>query len=306
MKLPPVGIVGAGAVGSALARRLVERGYRVEAILSRRSADAQALADRVGASAAGSLRAGTEIPPSVQLVVVCVSDDAIESVANALAAHDHSWHDTVVAHTSGARGADILSPLSEQGAERLSFHPLQTFPSDASPSAFEDIVVGIEGTDRAQALGETLAWALGANPIRLTAEDKARYHSAAVLASNGLVALMSVVRELFATAEVSSPLDLVAPLVEQTVANVRESSPEEVLTGPVARGDVETVETHLEELARTAPHVVPVYVALSKEMTRIAERGGQITPEQAESLRNTLQRALKTSTTGTNSRTPLH
>lgn len=303
---PPVALVGAGAVGSVLARRLVDSGYRIETVLSRRSTDAQALADRVGASAAGSLDEG--VPPSVRLVMVCVPDDAIRSVAKSLASLDHPWHETLVAHTSGAHTAQILSPLSEHGADLLSFHPLQTFTPDTPPSAFESIVIGIEGTTQAQAAGETLAQALGARPVRLSAEDKVRYHSAAALASNGLVALMSVVQEVFDTAEVeaSTALDLIGPLVEQTLANLQEAPPEEELTGPVARGDVETVEAHLEELSSTVPHLIPLYVALSTEMTRIAERGGQIDAEQAETLLETLQKTLKASTIGTNSCTPLH
>lgn len=305
-ELPPVCIVGAGAVGTALARRLAEQGGRVEAVVSRRAADAQALADRVGAPFAGSLSSG--MASSVRIVLICVPDDAIESVAEALSAFDHPWDETVVAHTSGAHTASLLAPLSEWGALTLSVHPLQTFTAETSPAAFEDIVIGIEGDEQARGVGSTLARVLGGHPLQLSADDKVRYHCAAALASNGLVALLSVVRDLLATIEDGAPpaLEVMAPLIEQTWANVKTGTPEDELTGPVARGDVETVEAHLDALSDTAPHMVSLYVALSAEMIRVAKRGGRLDVEKAEVLADRLQTALKGSTTGTDPPTLLH
>lgn len=305
---PPVAIVGAGAVGTTLARGLVGCGYRVAAILSRRTEAAQALADRVGAPVAAS--SGDALPVEVRLVVVCVPDDDIPAVAEALAALDHPWANTIVGHTSGARTAAALAPLAREGAATLSFHPLQTFTTETSPEAFQGIVVGLEGNDRAVAAGKTLARALGARPVRLTAEDKVRYHCTAALASNGLVALMGVVEEVFAAAKgeekekFSSTIELVAPLVEQTWSNLKQSSPEGVLTGPVARGDEETVRTHLDALADATPHLVPLYVALSTEMVRIAVRGGTLDRKQAEAVLAALRAAAGGSPDGENSPSP--
>ena len=291
---PPVAVVGAGAVGTTLARALVESGHRVEAVLSRTAASAQTLADRVGAPVAGS--SWEALPPSVRLVWICVPDDAIASVAAALAEVDHPWPDTIVAHTSGAKTAAALAPLGEQGAATMSFHPLQTFTEDTAPDALKGIVVGLEGDDRAVAAGEALARRVGARPIRLTPGDKARYHAAAALASNGLVALLGVVEELLNASGTgmdpsSSALDLIGPLVDQTLDNLQQKTPEGALTGPVARGDEETVQGHLETLAAEVPRLVPLYAALSTEMVRVAVRGGHVTAEQAEALLQVLRKA---------------
>jgi len=297
----PVAVVGAGAVGTALARRLAEQGMPVQALLSRDRADAQALAERVGAPVASD--AWTDLPEAVRVVFLCVPDDALPDVARALAAVGHPWARTVVGHTSGARTAAVLAPLADAGAATLSFHPLQTFTPDTPPDAFADIAIGIEGDPEAVAAGTALARTLGARPVELSARGKALYHCAAALASNGLVALMAVVEELLAAADVegeeASAAALMAPLVEQTWANLRSAAPEGVLTGPVARGDRDTVAAHLEALREEVPHLLPLYAALSTEMARVAVRGGQTEAPSAEELLQMLQRALQSSSDGT-------
>jgi predicted short-subunit dehydrogenase-like oxidoreductase (DUF2520 family) len=296
----PVAVVGAGAVGTALARRLAACGYPVRAILSRTPASAQALAGRVGAPVASN--EWHALPRDVRLVVLCVPDDAIPAVAEALADQPHPWERTIVGHTSGARMAAVLTPLAQEGAATLSFHPLQTFAPDTPPEAFEDIAIGIEGTPEATSAGTALARALGARPVVLTARGKALYHCAAALASNGLVALMAVVEEAFATAglgeQVDSAAELVGPLVQQTWNNLEEAPPESVLTGPVARGDVATVEAHLNALQDEASHLVPLYAALSTEMARVAVRGGQLDGTSAETVLHLLQNAMQSSSDG--------
>jgi predicted short-subunit dehydrogenase-like oxidoreductase (DUF2520 family) len=230
----------------------------------------------------------------VRLVLVCVPDDAIANVAETLATFDHPWGDTIVAHTAGAKTAAVLGPLAEQGSATMSFHPMQTFPPDTSPEAFEGVVVGLEGDDRAVTAGETLTHALGARPVRLTPEEKARYHCAAALASNGLVALMAVVEEVFGSDrmdEQEAAADLVGPLVKQTWTHLEEGPPEGGLTGPVVRGDEKTVQMHLEALRTTTPHLVPLYVGLSTEMVRVAVRGGHLSSAEAEALLTTLRDA---------------
>jgi predicted short-subunit dehydrogenase-like oxidoreductase (DUF2520 family) len=293
----PVALVGAGAVGTALARRLAERGVPVQAILSRDPADAQALAERVGAPVAA--KAWSALPSTVRLVLLCVPDDALAAVAGALADVAHPWETTLVGHTAGGQTADVLAPLVREGAATLSFHPLQTFTPDTSPDAFDDIVIGIEGDPEAVAAGTALARTLGARPVVLSARGKALYHCAAALASNGLVALMAVVEELLAAADVegeeASAAALMAPLVEQTWAHLQSAPPEGALTGPVARGDEDTVAAHLDALRDHAPHLLPLYAALSTEMVRVAVRGGQLDGTTAEDVLRMLQKTLQSS-----------
>ena len=290
---PPVAIIGAGAVGTALARRLVQAGYEVRAVVSRTPADAEMLAEQVGGATAADRVAA--LPSDVRLVVLCVPDDALATVAAQLAATEHPWPQTVVAHTSGCHPASLLSPLADAGAPTLSFHPLQTFAHDTPPDAFDGIAIAIEGGEEGVVVGRVLADALGAHPVVLSADDKVRYHCAAALASNGLAALMGTVQEVLASTSLqeADPADLFGPLVEQTWANVRERGPEGALTGPVARGDRDTVAAHLEALSDTTPHLVPLYAALSTEMARMAVRRGRLAPDEARPLFKQLREAVQ-------------
>lgn len=287
-----VAIIGAGALGTALARRMTERGYSVDAVISRRMTSAQALADRVRAAVASTTLA--DVPSLVRVVVVCVPDDAVSPLAEELSTVPHDWATTIVGHTSGVRTADALAPLAEAGAATLSFHPLQTFTIDSDPSSFEGVYVGVEGDDLAVEYGKQLARDLGARPIVLSPAAKARYHMAASLASNGLVALMGVVSEMLASIPIDSvsAVKLIQPLVERTWAHIIDTSPEEALTGPVVRGDQSTLQRHSEALEAHFPHLAPAYVALATEMVRLAVRSGRLDAERAETLLDMLHEII--------------
>ena len=288
----PVAIVGAGAVGVALARRLAQTGFNVAAIISRRTQPAEMLAEDVGASVATTRAA--DLPSEVRAVFAAVPDDAIAGVAAELVRVDHDWTQTVVAHTSGALASVVLAPLEEAGAPVLSFHPMQTFTSQTAPSAFDGIYVGLEGSAGAVAYGDAVARQMGATPFHLTPESKTSVHCAAALASNGLVALISVVREVLGTAglDPSEATGVVEPLVEQTWSNLKSDDPQTVLTGPVARGDRGTVQAHVDALYDTAPHLLPVYAALATEQTRVAVQAGRLAPDPARAVLDVLHEAL--------------
>lgn len=288
-----VAIVGAGALGQALARRLVQKGYTVGAVLSRRRASAATLADAVDARVGSDDVA--DLPFGLQVVFLCVPDDTIPSVARSLAALPRDWGAVVVAHTSGTLTTEALAPLAETGATPLSFHPVQTFTAASPPSAFEGIYIGLESpSEEALTFGAQLAEDLGAHSVPVPTAAKTRYHAAAALASNGLVALMGLVSEVLASTGIDPEEShaLVGPLVERTWANLATTSPEEALTGPVVRGDVGTIRAHTEALIAHQSHLLPAYAALTNEMVRLAVRSGRLKPEQAEPLLDVLHEAL--------------
>lgn len=251
----PTAIVGAGAVGQAFACALADRNAPLTAIVSRTQADAEALAGRVQASQASSDIA--DLPPYTTRVVFCVPDSQLADVAHTLAEAPHRTAPWIAVHVSGAHPAHVLAPLRECGAALLSAHPLQTFTPDTPPSAFEGIRMTIEGDAEALSYGEALAQQLGAAPQRLATTAKPLYHLSAVLASNGLVALLVLAQRIWAAADLNpdDAFAALAPLVDTTWANVRHEGAA-ALTGPAARGDDTTIAAHLRALRQTDAHDV--------------------------------------------------
>ncbi len=287
-----VAVIGAGAVASALGRRLVARGYAVRAVLSRRAGPARALAARLSAPVASArLR---DLPPEARLVLCCVPDDALPEVAEGLAALPHEWPACIALHTSGVRPAAALAPLSERGAAVLSFHPVQTITAETPPEALNGIYIGLEGDEEAVAAGQRMAADLGAHALVLSAEAKPRYHLAAVLASNAMVTVAALALETLASTGVErgTAAAVLGPLLRSTGENLAAGLPEEVLTGPIARGDVGTVREHTAAVRAHLPHLAPVYAALAAETVRVAVHGGGLDAETADAILEALQDVL--------------
>ena len=289
-----VAVIGAGAVGAALAERLAARGYTVKAVISRRRAQAQALAAQVGAAVASD--APEDLPAEAHLVFCCVPDDALPALAGTLAALPRRWPACVVAHTSGARTAGVLAPLAAQGAATLSFHPVQTFTRRTGPDAFDGIYCGLEGDARAVEVGRRVAADLGAQSVVLEAEAKVRYHLAASVASNFFVTLMALAGDLLVDSgvEEATAQALLHPLVDSTWRRLAEEPPEQTLTGPVPRGDVDTVAAHLSALRAHQPQLMPFYSVMAAETVRLARQAGALAPAQAERILNVLHAAVQT------------
>ncbi|MEM9665274.1 MAG: Rossmann-like and DUF2520 domain-containing protein [Bacteroidota bacterium] len=294
----PVALVGAGAAGGALARRLHHRGHVPAALLSRRRASAEAVGVPLGIPVCSDRLA--DLPADVRVVFCGVPDAALPDVATALAALDHPWGGTVVAHLSGALPADVLAPLAYRGATILSFHPMQTFAADAPHTVFDGIGVGVEGQAEAVAWGCRCAEYLGTTPVPLSPDAKTRYHLAAVVASNFFVTLMGMAREILGQAGLPADTQalLLRPLVDGTWRNLAEHLPEDALTGPVARADAPTLQRHLDDLAEHLPHLVPAYAALSIEAVRLAIRGGHLSGRDAQHLLDLLYSAVTTERLG--------
>lgn len=291
---PGVAVVGAGAMGRALALRLAEAGYPVRGVVSRTRASAEVLARAVGAPLATD-RLG-EIPADAPLVVLCVPDDQLADLAETLTGAPRSWQGAVVLHTSGAAPASVLHPLRAEGARVLSFHPLQTVTRQADAQTLAGVTVGVEGEAPGVAAGIELAVGLGMRYLVVSAEAKPRYHLAAAMASNLLVTLVGLVQEVLASIDIdrSEAMSILEPLLRGTIDNLLATSPEEALTGPVARGDLSTLKDHGLALRKHLPHLVPAYASLSVEAVRLAVRAGTLAPERAEEVLTLMQRMVTT------------
>jgi predicted short-subunit dehydrogenase-like oxidoreductase (DUF2520 family) len=282
---PIVGIVGAGAVGTALGVALTRAGWPVAAVASRDPARRERFRQLVeGARAFAEANA---LLDEVELVILAVPDDAIPSVAGSL----RLYSGQAVVHTSGALGAEALSPAMAAGTQVGAFHPLVAFAdTERAVAALKGATVAIEGDDQLAVLLAEMAEAIGAQPVRLARGSKAAYHAAAVLAAGGFVALLDAIAELGRVAglDEAGALAIYGPLIEGTLGNARALGIRAALTGPITRGDRGTLQSHLATLEAHAPGVLPLYRAAAEREIALAEARGALTPEAAKQLRTSL------------------
>lgn len=283
---PRLGFVGPGTAGAALARGLASVGYRVTAIFGRNVERATRLADSIaGAQAAASAQ---QVVDAADVVFLTVPDDAIQSVAEGLA-----WAPGKSAvHCSGAASPDVLEHARAQGASVGVFHPLQTFanPEQAARN-LPGSAFAIEASD--PALAESLAamaTALGGRPLVLRG-DKALYHASAVIACNYLVTLVDAAAGLWTHLGLSKEdgLRALLPLVRGTIENLEAVGLPNALTGPVARGDLETVQRNLDALAKFSPAHADLYAELARRTIPIARAKGTLSETAEKRLQEYLE-----------------
>ena len=203
---------------------------------------------RVGAALAARLEARDLVvsDDDPELVMLCVPDAAIAGVASQVPVGP--W----IAHVSGATPLASLSPHTQ----RFSVHPLQTFTRDRGAEQFDGAWAALSG-ENVESIGRAtwLADLLGLRPFVLADGDRAAYHAGAAIASNYLVTLYRSAARLFESA--GAPAEALVPLMQRTIENGFQ------LTGPIARGDVATIEAHLDAIRRKAPDLEPMYRALA-------------------------------------------
>ena len=282
---PLIGIVGAGAVGTALGAALHRAGWPVVAVASRDEARRERF--RALVPTARAFAEAAPILDEAELVILAVPDDAIAGLAGEL----RLYGGQALIHTSGVLGAEVLEPARAAGTQIGAFHPLVAFAdTERAIAAFRGATIAVEGDDQLASLLARMAEALGATAVRLAPGTKAAYHAAAVLAAGGFVALLDAIAELGAAAglDEAGALAVYGGLIEQTLGNARALGIRAALTGPMTRGDVGTLERHLEALARLAPDVLPLYRAAAEREITLAESRGSLAPHAAESMRRLL------------------
>jgi predicted short-subunit dehydrogenase-like oxidoreductase (DUF2520 family) len=293
-----IAIIGAGKVGTVLGRLLVERGDRVVCVVSRTTASARRAGRFLACrNVSTSLDA---LPATVDLIFIATPHGAIAGVAGALAERaGRSLRGTAVCHASGMLTAEVLEPVRARGAVTFSFHPLQTFPRDYAASAIIEsargIVFGVDGAPAALAVARTLARRLGGRTLMIPPELRSLYHASCVVASNHLTGLMHVLSELYGALgkDARRFFPVFEPIIMATLRNVARTGPAAALSGPVARGGVETVDEHCRAVRRNAPHLFPFFASMSLETVRLAGIKGSVSKAQTRRMIGLLLRHLR-------------
>jgi predicted short-subunit dehydrogenase-like oxidoreductase (DUF2520 family) len=263
-----IAVVGTGRLGACLVRALTHSGLRVTALATRAGDDARALDRELQLGAA--VVSPSAVVRHAELIVLCVPDDRIAELVGTLEvgpAH-------AIVHCSGALDLTPLMAAGARGSALGVFHPLQSFSAGAPASHFAGVGIGVDSREAADGSGvplrarlEQLAVRIGAVPFSLAGVDRARYHAAAVFASNYVVALHAISARIWQSAGLpaASARPLLAALTRGAADNLATHGLADALTGPLARGDVLTIERHLEALA-TDPASLTLYRALAREL----------------------------------------
>lgn len=279
----PIGIVGSGRLAQALGRLLAEAGQPLAVLSGRDPEHAAAAAAFVGAPVVPL----EELPGRAARVLVAVSDDAIRCVAERLAAA--GMRHGVALHTSGVYGPEALAPLAAAGVCCGAIHPLQTIATPKQGlSALKGAAFGITAQGAAAAWARQIVSLAGGLAIEIPAGRRPLYHAAAVMASNCLVGLVDAAVMLLKEAGVaeSQALGALAPLLEASCRNTLALGPRNALTGPIQRGDHQTVALHWKALAEVPCEVRELYRACARQLICLARRRGleEASAERLEQL----------------------
>jgi predicted short-subunit dehydrogenase-like oxidoreductase (DUF2520 family) len=257
---PDFALVGPGRLGLRLADRLVACGFECVAVRGRHPVRAQRRAPSAATWDTWDDPAEWRLPA---VVFVCVPDHAIAEVGRLLACR-HDLDGVSVLHTSGLLTADALDPVRRRGGTAASWHPLQSFPpADLRPTPWDGVACAVEGDPAAVEVGFEVATILGLRPWHIQPVDKPLYHAAAATAANLTYLLVASTRELFRGVGLPATDDPhpLAPLLATVVSAALSHPGLTGLTGPLARGDRETVARHLQILP---PPLADAYRALAR------------------------------------------
>jgi predicted short-subunit dehydrogenase-like oxidoreductase (DUF2520 family) len=280
-----VGVIGTGRVGSVLGAALDRAGHQVVAVsaVSQRSID---LARRMlpGAAVARPL----EVLAAADLVLLTVPDDVLPGLVSGLAATDAPLAGRLLAHASGRHGIAVLEPAIRQGALPLAMHPVMTFtgrPDDLD--RLGGVSFGVTAPEPLRPAAEALVIEMGGEPVFIEEEARGLYHAGLASAANHLVAMVAQSADLLRAAGVAEPSRMLGPLLFAALDNALRLG-DAGLTGPVARGDADTVAEHVEALRHTSPEALRAYVALARLTADRALAAGILTAADAQRLLDVL------------------
>lgn len=283
-----VSIIGVGTVGTAVGYILQKKGYGISAMAARTE---ETLAKAHSFLKAFSTCDVVEAAKKGNLIFITTSDDQIEVVCQEIAEGSGFKTGDAVFHMSGALSAAVLKSAFAKGAKIGSIHPMQTFAGiEGAIKNIPGSVFGITADSDLLPVAKKIVEALGGEAVEVKDEDKAIYHAAACAVCNYFVTLVHYGEDLYQSLGISKGVALKAflPLLRGTLANLERYGTAKALTGPIARGDVGTIEKHLATLERSLPEKVDLYKLLGRYTVNVALEKGTLTEEKAKALREIL------------------
>jgi predicted short-subunit dehydrogenase-like oxidoreductase (DUF2520 family) len=284
-----VGVVGAGRVGAVLAAALDAAGHEIVAV--------------AGESPASRTRIETLLPgvhvdkPSAvaracDLLLLTVPDDMLSNVVTMLSASGAIRPGQRVVHTSGKHGLAVLQPAADRGAEVLAMHPAMTFTgTDVDLGRLPGCRYGVTASPTTERLARDLVADLQGSVVWVPEDRRALYHAGLAHGANHLVTLVTQAMDLLRASGAEDPAATLRPLLSAALDNALDYG-SAALTGPIVRGDVETVRAHLADIADAAPATLESYVAMARATANRAVLDGRLLPIRAAKLVGVLNDAL--------------
>jgi predicted short-subunit dehydrogenase-like oxidoreductase (DUF2520 family) len=284
-----IGVVGAGRVGAVLSAALRAAGHEIVAA----AGESTASRDRIDALLPGvPVAKPTDVARSCDLLLLTVPDDMLENVVTTMVGAGAIHAGQYVCHTSGRHGLSVLTSATAIGAKPIAMHPAMTFTgTSVDLERLHGCVFGVTVRDEDRAFVESLVADLGGTPVWVPEDKRTLYHAGLAHGANHLVTLVAQAMELLAASGAEDPAATLRPLLSAALDNALESG-DAALTGPIVRGDVNTVAAHLTEIGENAPATIPSYVAMAKATADRAVLDGRLMPIRAVRIVRLLDEAL--------------
>lgn len=289
MKREKIAILGLGKLGTAAGFLLKQAGYGIEAVASRSAPSLQRGLPYTGGAACPSF---TEAAARAECILITTSDDHIHPVCREIAENGAAGRGKKVVHMSGAAGLDVLAPARERGADVAAIHPIQSFADiDGAIRNMPGSTFGITCDEHLRDWCGRIAADLGGRPVYIPEDVKPLYHAAACIASNYLVTLMNTAQRLYEQIglDPAESVNAFWPLVKGTIRNIEDKGSVLALTGPIARGDVRTIESHLNSFRERCPGLLGFYTTMAGLTIEVGMKKGTLDPATAGRMKKLLQ-----------------
>jgi len=288
-----VGVVGAGRVGAVLAAALRAAGHEIVAAAGESDASRARIADLL--PGVPTLKP-TAVARACDLLLLTVPDDMLGNVVTTLSDAGAIRPGQYVVHTSGRHGLDVLRPAADLGARVVAMHPAMTFSGTAIDlDRLSGCVFGLTADAAERPLAEALVADLGGTPMWVPEEMRTLYHAGLAHGANHLVTLVTQAMEMLAAAGADDPAGTLRPLLTAALDNALEHG-DAALTGPIVRGDVNTVRAHLADIRSNAPQTLTSYVVLARNTLDRAVTDGRVLPIRAAAMLRVLDAAERDAT----------
>jgi len=281
MSREPIAFIGAGMVGTALAFLLNQHGHPITGIYSRSRQSSERMCNFIGTGKIYENPA--DAARTADVVFLTTPDDRIRQVCREIVEEEGFLEGAIALHCSGALPSSVLEGARDSKVHIGSMHPLQSFASlTEAVQNLRGITWAIEGDKRAQDLMIRFTELLGGKAEVLSLEDKTLYHIGAVLASNYLVTLKDLAVDLLVKSGLprETARQGLQTLMQGTLNNLKSIPASKALTGPIARGDVSTIESHLETLRAQVPQLLELYKVLGQHTVALNLKNEQENDEK--------------------------